>query len=75
MSDVIDQSDLIIELVSDLGIQHSRNAINKAPSPVTHCVECDEEIHPRRKAAVPSTDLCGSCAELEELRNKRSSGR
>lgn len=75
MGDVIDQAEELIELAADIGIKHSRDAINKAPSPVTHCVECDEEIHPRRKAAIPSTDLCGGCATLEELRNKRSSGR
>ena len=75
MSDEVDRASDLIELAETVGVAHSRAAFQKAPSPVTHCVECDDEIDPRRKASIPSTDLCGPCAAIAEQKMKHSSGR
>lgn len=34
----------------------------------THCRECDDEIPPRRREAVPGVELCVSCQHDQEAR-------
>lgn len=75
MSDEVDRASDLIEMAETVGVAHSRATFQKAPSPVTHCVECDDVIDPRRKVSIPSTDLCGPCASFAEQKMKHSSGR
>ena len=48
-------------------INNSRVAISK-PSDVVECIDCGDEIPPKRKLAMPSTERCIFCAELAEKR-------
>lgn len=42
----------------------------KPASPITECKDCGDEIPPKRKEAVPSTERCVDCEELFALRRK-----
>lgn len=56
---------------SELSEQHLEQALSKIVryrgNSLSHCVECEDEIPDKRRAAIPG---CIRCAECEELKEK-----
>jgi len=54
--------------------EHRQGAIERAlssldePNPRACCIDCDEPIDPRRRAALPGACRCLRCAEARETR-------
>ncbi|QSX77825.1 DksA/TraR family C4-type zinc finger protein [Agrilutibacter solisilvae] len=54
-------------------IQRARSQLPQGPG-LTHCEECDCEIPPARRQAVPGVRLCVSCQEARDQEQGASSG-
>jgi len=74
MGDIADQASELTEVLENNAIENSRKAANQPANAITECVECGDEIDPRRKKLVPSTDVCGPCASLREQKKRFLTG-
>lgn len=53
-------------------IERARREVRQGPSR-EYCLECEEEISPARRVAVPGVQLCVPCAKLVEREKKEHS--
>jgi len=65
-----EMADLRAEQEREAGIRRARGALGGAG--MDFCKECELEIEPARKAALPSADTCIGCAQRrEQLRREQ----
>ncbi|HCM9681196.1 TPA: TraR/DksA family transcriptional regulator [Enterobacter kobei] len=69
MADIIDTAAEIEELQRNAAL--SAHRIDRNAVSAERCEECDEDIPAPRRAAVPGCQVCASCQEEIELRNKQ----
>lgn len=60
-----------IEQLQRTRLQHAMRHVEVPINPV-QCITCDLIIDPRRVRAMPASQRCTSCAEIEEKRGRRS---
>ncbi|WMY75382.1 TraR/DksA family transcriptional regulator [Buttiauxella selenatireducens] len=73
MSDIIDNASDLEELQRNAALSLIR--INRNAVSALHCMECEEEIPEARRKTIPGCQLCASCKQIDELRNKSGSRR
>jgi phage/conjugal plasmid C-4 type zinc finger TraR family protein len=54
-------------------IERAKSRLPNGPG-LTHCEECDNEIPPARRAAIPGVRLCLSCQDARDREVLRFSG-
>jgi phage/conjugal plasmid C-4 type zinc finger TraR family protein len=55
------------------GIQRARSQLPQGPG-LSHCEECEQEIPPARRKAVPGVRLCVDCQEARDIEQAGFSG-
>ncbi len=66
MPDEIDRAQAINEQHQAAAMASYRRSREEAQAGRTHCVDCEEEIPPRRREAVASCQRCLACQRIYE---------
>lgn len=65
----IERAEAMVAMERDLAVNRIRRDMEKPGT--LHCVICDDEIAPARRAAMPSARRCATCQKRRELAEKR----